>query len=139
MSEAAEVENVGSENLAAYANALFEEALAGPREQLGARLFRMSLTAWEHPQLRPQLLEKIRSATTSDAGAAQLRDHFSSMLVVRVGEVVKVPQLNLNAVVAQVVGVIMLRYVMKMEPIASASEDELVDTFAPTIQRYLDA
>lgn len=133
------METAGPENLAAYANALFEEALAGPRDQLGDRLFRLSLTAWENPQLRPQLLGKIRSATTSDAGAAQLRDHFSSMLVVRVGEMVKVPRLNLNAVAAQVVGMIMLRYVMKMEPMASASVDELAGTFAPTIQRYLDA
>ncbi|TGB13376.1 hypothetical protein [Streptomyces sp. MZ04] len=139
MSGATETANAGAENLAAYANARFQEAIAGPREQLGERLFRMSLTAWENPELRPTLLEKIRSAATSDAGAAQLRDHFSSMLVDRVGEVVDAPRLNLNAVVTQVVGVIMLRYVMRMEPLASASVDELVDTFAPTIQRYLDA
>ncbi|MCX5563705.1 hypothetical protein [Streptomyces sp. NBC_00038] len=139
MSAAAQARNASPENLAAYANTLFEEALAGPREQLGERLFRMSLTAWENPRLRPQLLEKIRAATTSDAGAAQLRDHFSALLVVRVGEVVKAPRLALNAVVTQIVGVIMLRYVMRMEPIASASVDQLVDTFAPTIQRWLDA
>lgn len=139
MSAATEAQNAGPQNLAAYANALFEEALAGPREQLGERLFRMSLTAWENPRLRPQLLEKIRAATTSDEGAAQLRDHFSALLVVRVGEVVKAPRLDLNAVVAQIVGLIMLRYVMRMEPIASASVDQLVDTFAPTIQRHLDA
>lgn len=51
----------------------------------------------------------------------------------------KAPRLALNAVVTQIVGVIMLRYVMRMEPIASASVDQLVDTFAPTIQRWLDA
>ncbi|MFF5263764.1 hypothetical protein ACFY4C_32955 [Actinomadura viridis] len=139
MSEATEVENAGSQDLAAYANTLFEEALAGPRDQLGERLLRMSLAAWENPRLRPQLLEKIGSAATSDVGAARLREHFHSMLVVRVGERVEVPRLNLNAVVAQVVGVIMLRYVMKMEPIVSVPVDEVVGAFAPTIQRYLDA
>jgi hypothetical protein len=126
-------------NLATRADVLFREAIAGPREQLGERLFRMSLTAWEDPRLRPQLLTKIRAATTSDAGAAELRDHFTGMLVTRVGEVVQVPLLNLNAVVTQIVGMIMLRYVMKMEPIASVSADELAAVFAPTIQRYLDA
>lgn len=49
MSAAAEARNASPQNLAAYANTLFEEALAGPREQLGERLFRMSLTAWENP------------------------------------------------------------------------------------------
>ncbi|XRQ08741.1 hypothetical protein ACN3XK_71635 [Actinomadura welshii] len=139
MSRAPEAGNADPRELAEYANALFEEALAGPRERLGERLFRMSLTAWENPRLRPQLLDKVRAAATGDAGAAQLRDHFSGMLVERVGEVVEAPRLHLNAVVTQVVGVIMLRYVLKMEPIASASEDELVATFAPTVQRHLDA
>lgn len=137
MSEAAGAGSAGPGNLAAHANALFEEAISGPREQLGENLLRMSLTAWENPELRPQLLEKIRAATNSAAGAEQLRDHFSAMLVSRVGEVVDVGRLRLNAVVVQVVGLIMLRYVMKMEPIASASVDELVETFAPTIQGYL--
>ncbi|TDC81876.1 hypothetical protein [Actinomadura sp. 7K507] len=139
MSEATDVESAGPQDLAAYANTIFAEALAGPRDRLGERLFRMSLTAWENPRLRPQLLEKVRSAATSDAGAEHLRDHFSSMLVERVGEVVDAPPLHLNAVVVQVVGVIMARYVMEMEPIASASVDDLVETIAPTIQRHLDA
>lgn len=138
MSRAAEVE-AGPQDLAAQANALFQQAVAGPREQLGERLLRMSLTAWENPALRPQLLRRISSATTSEEGAAQLRDHFTALFVDRVGEVVQVPRLRLNAVVAQVVGLIMLRYVMRMEPIASVSVDQLVDTFAPTVQGHLDA
>ncbi|MEU9917711.1 hypothetical protein [Streptomyces sp. NPDC051001] len=131
--------NTGPTDLAAQANALFQQAIAGPREQLGERLLRMSLTAWENPALRPQLLGRISSATTSEQGAAQLRDHFTALFVDRVGEVVQAPRLRLNAVVAQVVGLIMLRYVMRMEPIASVSVDALVDTFAPTLQRHLDA
>lgn len=138
MSDTAAVRSAAKADLAAHANALFARAVAGPREQLGDRLFRMSLTAWENPRLRPQLLEKIRSATLSEEGAAELRDHFTAMLVTRLGEVVTVPRLNLNAVVAQIVGMIMLRYVMKMEPIASASVDELAAAFAPTIQRHLE-
>ncbi|MCD0448186.1 hypothetical protein LO762_03085 [Actinocorallia sp. API 0066] len=139
MSSGADIEDAGPPDLASYANKVFEEALAGPRDRLGERLFRMSLTAWENPELRPRLLGKIRAATTSEEGAALLRDHFSALLVDRLGAVVDVPRLDLNAVVTQVVGVIMLRYVMRMEPMASASPDELVATFAPTIQRYLDA
>jgi Tetracyclin repressor-like, C-terminal domain len=33
--------------------------------------------------------------------------------------------------------VVLLRYVVKLEPIASASVDELIDLVSPTIQRYL--
>jgi tetracycline repressor-like protein len=147
MSEAAEVD---SALLAAYGKAL-AECLDGPREQVGERLIRTFLTSWEDPRLRPQLIEVFRSAFTSDAGATLLRDFMSSRLFARVAEklkvppsdikqaaeMLKVPPLNFNAAAAQVWGVVVVRYVLKIEPIASASVDELVDLLAPTIQRYL--
>jgi hypothetical protein len=153
MSGAAEVKE-GPAILATYGDALAKAgttALAGPREEMGERLVRTFLTFWENPQLRPQLLEVLRSATASGAGAAQLREFMSSQIFAQVGqalerapmdidqmgEVLKVPPLNINAAAAQVWGVALLRYVVGMEPMASASADELVDLLAPTIQRYL--
>ena len=37
---------------------------------------------------------------------------------------------------AQMFGVIMARHVIKLEPMASATHEELVELLAPTIQRY---
>ncbi|MGH3380561.1 MAG: TetR family transcriptional regulator [Actinoallomurus sp.] len=113
--------------------------LSGPREEIGERVVRTFLRFWEDPRLQPQFAGVIRSATTSDAGATLIRDFLSSKLVAAVAEALKVPPLKLNAAASQVVGVIMLRYVLKLEPMASASEDELVEFLAPTIQRYLGA
>jgi AcrR family transcriptional regulator len=113
--------------------------LAGPRAEIGERLVRTFLRFWEDPRLRPQFVGVIRSATTSETGAALLREFISSQLFARVAEALDVPRLNLNAVASQVVGVAILRYVLEMEPMASAGEDELVALLAPTIQRYLDA
>jgi Tetracyclin repressor-like, C-terminal domain len=53
------------------------------------------------------------------------------------GQLLKVPPLNFNGGAAQVWGVVMLRYVLELEPIASVPVEELVDLLAPTIQRYL--
>lgn len=111
--------------------------LEGPRDEIGERLVRTFLRFWEDPRLRPQFIGVIRSATTSDAGATLLRDFLSSELFGKVAETLDVPALNLNAAASQVVGVIMLRYVLEMEPMASAPEDELVELLAPAIQRYL--
>lgn len=36
------------------------------------------------------------------------------------------------------VGLALLRYVWKIEPLASLPEDELVDLIGPNIQRYLN-
>ena len=38
---------------------------------------------------------------------------------------------------SQLVGLAMIRYVLRLEPIASASIDHLVEVVGPTIQRYL--
>jgi AcrR family transcriptional regulator len=113
--------------------------LAGPRAEIGERLVRTFLRLWSDPRLKPQFVGIIRSATTSEMGAALLRDFISSKIFARVAENLGVPRLNLTAVAAQIVGVVMLRYVLEMEPMASASEEELVALLAPTIQRYLDA
>jgi AcrR family transcriptional regulator len=113
--------------------------LAGPRSEIGERLVRTFLRFWSDPRLRPQFVGIIRSATTSETGATLLRDFITSQLVARVAAVLEVPGLNLNAAAAQLVGVVMFRYVLEMEPMASASDDELVALLAPTIQRYLDA
>lgn len=40
-------------------------------------------------------------------------------------------------VVSQMVGVIMARHIVKLEPLASMSRDDLVAAVGPTIQRYL--
>ena len=136
--------------LAAYADAL-AGCLDGPREQVGERLVRTFLRFWEDPQLKPRLVEIFRSAFTSETGAAVLRDFMSTQIysrvakklnvppsnLHRVAEILKVPPLNFNAGPAQVWGVVMLRYILEIEPIASVSVDELVDLIAPTIQRYL--
>jgi AcrR family transcriptional regulator len=111
--------------------------LDGPREQIGERLVRTFLRFWEDPRLKPQFVGVIRSATTSDAGATLLRDFLSSKLFGKVAETLDVRALNLNAAASQIVGVVMLRYVLEMEPMASATEEELVELLAPSIQRHL--
>jgi hypothetical protein len=40
-------------------------------------------------------------------------------------------------VASQVLGLILLRYMVKVEPIASMGVDQIVATYAPVLQRYL--
>lgn len=136
--------------LTEYADAL-AACLDGPPEEGGERLVRTFLRFWEDPQLKPQLVEILGSAFTGGEGAALLRDFVSTQIYARVAkklkvppsdlkrvaQIVKVPPLNFNAGAAQVWGVILLRYVLEIEPIASTPVDELVELLAPTIQRYL--
>ncbi|MFH5880587.1 hypothetical protein [Arthrobacter sp. NA-172] len=42
-----------------------------------------------------------------------------------------------NLVATQMVGLMLLRYVVRLEPLASASQDEVVRLLAPNVQHYL--
>jgi AcrR family transcriptional regulator len=117
---------------------LLPHIAAGPKEELGERLVRVFLSVWGDPQLQPRATAILRSATTSEQGAAMLREFASSALLGRVAEASGVPLLRINAAAGQMIGVMILRYVLAVEPIASATEDELVELLAPTLQRYFD-
>lgn len=112
----------------------------GPMEDLGERVARVFLQIWADPVRRAPLLALIRSAMTHEAAATLLRQFVSRVLLPRVAGVLEdVPdrELRAEAMISHLVGVAMLRFVVKVEPIASVSEDELVALVAPVIQRYV--
>jgi hypothetical protein len=47
------------------------------------------------------------------------------------------PQLRATLAASQLIGLAMLRYVVKVEPLASARTDEVVAWLGPTVQHYL--
>jgi hypothetical protein len=152
MSEAVEVE--GSAALVAYGRAIAQAgaaALSGPREELGERLVGALLKTFDDPETGPQTLEAFRIAVASDEGAARMREWMLSQLPAQgaaalgksatdleeaTTELLQVPPLHANAAAAQVWGLIILRYILKIEPVASASHEEVLSLVAPTIQRY---
>ena len=46
-------------------------------------------------------------------------------------------KLRASLCASQLVGIGIMRYAVRVEPLASMSVDELVDAVAPTLQRYL--
>ncbi|MET9442750.1 hypothetical protein [Streptomyces sp. NPDC006610] len=127
------------------------EALNGPRDQLAESLLRAAFELWENPQVRPKLLGILHAAVNSEEGAEQMRQFLANQLFAQAGkalgiagmdiyqaaETIKVPAIHINAAAGQVWGVVLLRYIVKLEPIASASSEELIQLLTPTIRRYL--
>ena len=76
---------------------------------------------------------------THEASAALLREFAVRQLFVRVTGLVGGPQgeLRVNLAAAHLIGVAVLRYALRVEPIASASADELVAWLTPTLTHYL--
>ena len=114
------------------------QVLAGDPAQLGERLVRMFLSIWAEPEFRTPMVGMVRSAFTGEQGATLLREFVGSALLGRVAQAAgPVDPLRVQTAAAQMVGVVILRHVVRLEPLASADPEEIVALVAPTVQRYL--
>ncbi|MET8328428.1 TetR family transcriptional regulator [Streptomyces sp. NPDC005181] len=133
------------EVFAAAIEVSFEPALVIPAilssgtDGLGERLARYFIGVWENPASRAPLLAILRSALTHEAAAKVLRGFVLRRLLERVAEALEVPDATFRAELAasHMIGIVMLRYVIKAEPLASAEPEKIVAMVAPTLQRYL--
>jgi hypothetical protein len=67
-----------------------------------------------------------------------LRELVTRVLLVRLAAVAPDrPELRATLVGSQLIGLGMARYVVRIEPLASAPVEEVVAAVAPTVQRYL--
>ncbi|WP_327088834.1 TetR family transcriptional regulator [Nonomuraea sp. NBC_01738] len=111
--------------------------LDGPRDEIGERLVRLILTLTGSPEARQPVIALIRSAMTNDNAVAMFREFITNALLYKVADGLGVPHLRIEAAFSQMFGLLITRYVLKLEPLASASDEELVTLLSPTIQRYL--
>ncbi|MGZ4606351.1 MAG: TetR/AcrR family transcriptional regulator [Blastococcus sp.] len=119
---------------------LLPTVLAAPRDQLGAAVVRMMLLVWEGPA-RPAGLALLRSAVSNEWTAKLLREFLVSQVLRKVVSTLgfdpDVRAARASLVASQLVGLVMARYVLRLEPLASASPEWLVASIGPTVQRYL--
>jgi AcrR family transcriptional regulator len=109
------------------------------RGNLGEGLARTFLGYWDDPRTGPPLLALLRSATSHETSATLLREFLGRALFSQVASVLGRPPepLQVELAAGQLVGVAVLRYGLRMEPIASATTDELVARLAPVLDQHL--
>lgn len=114
-------------------------ALASERERLGEAIVRNVLAVWESEETRAQAIALLRSAVTNEKAAAMLRGFVTSAIVGTIAGALEPPDAEYRAALAasQIVGLGIARFVLALEPISSASAEDLVASIGPTIQRYL--
>lgn len=114
------------------------QVLAGDREQLGERLVHRFLTTWDATGGAP-LASVIRSVASHEAAARMLREFVTRVILARIVGAVAPdrPELRAALVGSQLIGMGLVRYVVKLEPLASADRAAVVAAVAPTVQRYL--
>ena len=113
--------------------------LAGPRDEIGDRLIRYVLEAFEQPEVRRRGVMLLRTAIGSRLPTLVLAGFLSRELLSRVARRLDVDDADLRAslVASQIAGLLIARYVLRLPALAAAPIDELVSRLGPTLQRYL--
>ncbi|MGP4014147.1 TetR/AcrR family transcriptional regulator [Streptomyces sp. 4N124] len=113
--------------------------LEGPLDDVGERMTRVIFGLWENPVTRKPLLAIVRSAVNTEAAAAVFRRLVSAQLMRRIAGELDAPDAELRAelAAAQLVGVAMMRYVIKIEPVASVDVEQIITRVAPVVQGHL--
>ncbi|WP_338896716.1 TetR family transcriptional regulator [Streptomyces sp. TG1A-60] len=113
----------------------------GPLDGVGERLTRFFFGIWENPATRAPVLAIVRSAVNNEAAAAVFRRIIAAQVLRRIADRLDFPDAELRAelAAAQLVGIAMLRYVIEVEPLASADPEQIIRRVAPVVQAHLTA
>jgi AcrR family transcriptional regulator len=109
----------------------------GPRAQFAERFVRFFVAAWRDPATGQPLQALLRSAASTDEGAALVRNLAENVVIDQAAAALGVPKLRVAVAMSHLVGLVLAATIIRVEPLASATDDELVALIAPTIQRYL--
>ena len=120
--------------IAELASAPPEDVDAGP----GLRLARLFMRWLGDEGARQALLGRIRSASSEPAAAEAVREMIGAQLVAFAGQMEgERPDVRASLLATQFLGVVIARYVVEVEPLASMDEEELAAWMAPTFDLYL--
>jgi AcrR family transcriptional regulator len=111
--------------------------VAAGAEHAGEGLLRAMVGVWDDPAHQPALLALVRSVL--EGGGGLVGEGFVPVVLGPVGAGLGIdrPELRMPLVASQVIGMLLCRYVLRLEPLASMDAETLVATYAPTVQRYL--
>jgi len=113
--------------------------LADDPERVGERMIEVFLSVWDHSANNSPMLALVRSAVGDEQAAAMLREFITEEVLGRIAEELGSPDARLRATLAgsQLIGLMMARYIIRVEPLASAPAAQLAAAVGPTLQRYL--
>jgi AcrR family transcriptional regulator len=110
-----------------------------PLPESAAFIVRSYLQLVDSDQSRNAILALVRSAVSNEKAAAMLREFLTEELLPVITRLTghRNAPLRTSLVAAQLIGIAVLRHVLRVEPVAEASPDEIVALVAPVIEQYL--
>ena len=111
-----------------------------PIDQLGAALITLLLASWADDEIGPTLRAILQTAAHEPSTREKLRRivEGSLMGVSELGSDEHDRLVRSGLISSQMMGFALMRYVWKIEPIASMTDDQAIAAIAPNLQRYVD-
>lgn len=110
-----------------------------PVDQLGHTLPSILLPLWDS-EIGKGFVATLRSILAGN-DISLVRSFLQDVIIGEIGPRVDNPpgsaRVRIQFVASQLVGVAMARYILELDPFASLPVDQIVETIAPTLQRYL--
>jgi AcrR family transcriptional regulator len=107
---------------------------------LGDRIASRFLAIWDDPANQTRLVTVVRASMSSAAAQDLLTNGVARMVLGPIREIIASPEaaLRTSLVASQLLGLAVARYVLRLEPLASAPSSVVAAAVGPTLQRYLD-
>jgi len=117
---------------------LFARIADLPPPERGAAIVRSYLSIVSSPS--SPALSLLRAAATHEDAARMLREFVGAAFLVHAPRLAPGPDgaRRLALAGAHMVGIVFGRFIVEIEPLASATTDELVELVGPVVQHYLD-
>jgi AcrR family transcriptional regulator len=114
-------------------------AMADGPDHVGERLARFVLRTLESPDSQKWIVAMVRAATAEPEIAAVVRERMAEPMVIPLAEAAggDHPDYRAMLVITQLLGLVMARYILKIEPLASQDAERVAADLAGTFQRYL--
>lgn len=113
--------------------------LDGDRAGIGRRFAGLVLSVLESPEGAGRMTGLVRAAASEEAAARMVRELITRDILTPLADGLGTdrPRLRGSLAGSQIVGMVMARYVVGVEPLASLPADEVADLVAPVLQHYL--
>jgi AcrR family transcriptional regulator len=111
-----------------------------PLPDLGAALVRLMLGAWADDEIGPVLRAVLQTAAHDQGTREKLRRvvEGSLMGVSQLGADEHDRLVRSGLISSQLMGLAMMRYVWRIEPVATMTDDGIVAAVAPNLQHYVE-
>lgn len=118
---------------------VLRRVMARDVKDIGTTIVRTFLETWEPVESRNPLVAMVRSAMTNETAMALVREYLGRRVFGPITKALALPDAELRATLvgSQFIGLAMMRYIACIEPLASASVEQLVAAIGPSMQRYL--